>query len=184
MDVKKKKNWTPKYFQLSLTTCHLPSTNIVSALLFKGTPKRRLKLARKRAKSANISIGMLRRAVLMIFIQQKYKFCFESELLKPQPYWFALYHWARKSSVLFAREEQKRVGSWRVIGPTLVPHLSVLFVTSYSQTARNKMAALTAVFSRPSNVDFFFFFFNKLDYKFTEKLLWVFSFSIPIGWTF
>ena len=56
------------------------------------------------------------------------------------------------------------------------------FMTSHTQNAGQKKAALTVVFSRLSTVDLIFFFFNTLDLDSTEdccEVVFVFVFFIP-----
>ena len=79
------------------------------------------------------------------------------------------------SGLLFTTEVQKNVGL-DVIDRC---RLSLLMM-SQTQTPNAKWQR-SCLFSCLSNVDFFFFFFNKLDHKSTQKLLWVFfSFSFSI----
>ena len=61
-------------------------------------------------------------------------FCFEFKRLGVQPCWFALYHWRAEKGWLVT-----------CLIPFL-PHISVLVISSLTQTVGHKKAALTVVF--------------------------------------
>ena len=87
--------------------------------------------------------------------------------------------WLSHVGSLLSSEERKRVCSWRV--RHLCHIMPTLFMTSKRRITGHKMADLTAVYLRLSNVDFFL---NKLDNKSTGKkqrqeLMWVYLFRIP-----
>ena len=112
----------------------------VSDFTLKVAQKKRHKLARKCKGGASISICKLLRVALPTFLQQKYFFGFELELLRMQPYWFILYQ---------CRAEK----GWLVMYLVPLPLMPTLIMTSLIQTATLKMAALTAVFWQLSNVN-------------------------------
>ena len=101
---------------ISVTVCQ--STDITDGP--RRDPRRRPKLASRRR-----NVQMFSFVGFPYFMQRKYFFCFDFELLGAKPYLFALYQW----------RAEKRVGLWRT-------------------HARNKMAALTVVFSRLPSVSF------------------------------
>ena len=107
--------------------------------VLKGTPSEGVSRSENGKQCANdVSICRLRVVAPLIFMPQKHSFfsffcCFEFELLKVHPCWFAPYKW-----------RVEKVGSW---------YLCWACQPCSWRQRTDKMSMLTAMFSQLSNVD-------------------------------